>query len=78
MPPKTWKLYTITNIWNGRVYVGVTGQADPLRRVEQHATDETNAELYRDLRDAGTRCFHFRVVQTFAVEVEAYRAERGT
>jgi hypothetical protein len=73
---KKWKLYTLTNMWTGRVYIGVTSLEDPLLRAEQHLLKETNAELYDDLRAAGLEQFFFRVVRVFETDAEAFAAEQ--
>ena len=75
---KLWTLYAIRNIETERLYVGVTGRSDPLKRLEEHAAHETNAELYKDLRCGGTARFQFFALAAFTSEEAAYRAEQST
>lgn len=79
MPGKTWTLYLIFCAATERSYVGVTSLEDPLKRLEQHASKETNPELFRDLRvDRDRMAFKFFELAHFSAEAPAYEAERAT
>ena len=71
----SYKVYSITNLVSGKVYVGSTYR-DIATRWKEHSYPSNNKELGKDLRKLGLNNFEFKVLEEVSpIKVEQVEKE---
>lgn len=70
---KTEAVYKITNLENGKVYVGYS--IDVERRFKQHTSSTLDLPLHKDMREIGERNFEFEIIEEVSDKWTGYQRE---